>query len=146
MRALLACCLVIAALISPPAFAADGSAELLALEETRAAAMTTGRWDAYAGLLAEDFFYNTTRGSSIGKAALLAQLRSGAVVLSSESREDLRVALFDKVGIVTGLMHVEATVDGVAQRSTSRFLHVWVDGESGWRLHARQVTPLPGGS
>ena len=134
--------LTIAVTISP---AIAGSAEdrIEQLEQQRYAALIAGNWDAFDALLADEFFYNQAGGKSVPKAAYLETLRSGVVKVHHAVREASTMRRYGDVVIVTGIAHVDVTLNGEDKALHSRYLHVWVRKENDWKLVARQATSLP---
>ncbi len=95
-------------------------------------------------LLAPEFSYSTAVGTRVDAAFLLAWLGSeqnprGEMHLEQQQTRDLgTMALSD--GLMVGVSPPAAA--GAPERR-SRYLHVWVRQQDGWRLLARQVTLLP---
>lgn len=113
------------------------------LEQQRYTALIDGNWDAFDSLLADEFFYNQAGGKSVPKAAYLETLRSGAVKVHHAVREKPSMRRYGDVMVVTGITHVDVTLNGEDKTFHSRFLHVWVKQDNGWKLAARQATYLP---
>ena len=136
-------CAVFAVVLLPsPGLAADDRVALLELDKRYFAAIA-GDWVALDTILADEFFYNTASGASLPKAALIAYLKTGAVVLGNSSSEDKQVQLYRDVGLVTGVTRVKVTLNGEERLIASRYLHVWSRQSGDWKLVARQVTYLP---
>ena len=118
---------------------ADDTAQILE-QEQRFSDAIRGDWDALEVLLHEEFFYNTSDGTTIDKKPFIALMRSGAVQIGNLARLDTRVYFHAQVAIVTGVSNVQARVEGVEREVDARHLHVWVRQDERWQLTARQVT------
>ena len=117
--------------------------QLNKLEEQRYQALVGGNWNDLDAILTDDFFYNTATGASLTKLAFIDYMKSGAVVVTRAIRDSATVRAYGNVALVTGVVHVDATVKGEEKTLHSRYLHVWVNEAQGWRLAARQATYLP---
>ena len=133
--------LLATALLSIPAVAETAEAELAAMEQRFTDAIR-GDPSALEELLDPGFYYNTAEGTTLGKAALIAHLRSNALQLGEFRREQERVRVAGDTGVVSAVTRMQAVVNGVQREIASRHLHVWLRGPDGWRLAARQVTYL----
>ena len=123
--------------------AAGLDAEINALEEARYAALLAGDADAYANFLGEDFFYNTGSGLTLYKEQYIKQVRTGNVKVRGARREPAKVFPYGDVAVITGVSHVDLTLNGEDKTLDSRYLHVWAKQAEGWKLVARQATYLP---
>jgi hypothetical protein len=113
------------------------------LEARRYAVLIAGDWDAFESLLADEFFYNQAGGKTVTKAAYLQTLRSGSTKVHRAEREKPLMRRYGDVMVVTGVAHVDVTLNGEDKTLHSRFLHVWVRQGNDWKLAARQATFLP---
>ena len=129
-------------LIARGSAAADLDAEINALEEARYAALLAGDSHAFANLLGEDLFYNTASGLTLNKDQYVKQVRTGNVKVRAVRREPAKVFAYGDVAVITGVSHVEVTVNGEDMTLDSRYLHVWARQSPGWKLVARQATNL----
>ena len=117
--------------------------QLNQLEEQRYQALVGGNWNDLDAILTDDFFYNTATGASLTKVAFIDYMKSGSVIVKRAVRDSTTVRTYGNVALVTGIVHVDATVKGEEKTLHSRYLHVWVNEAQGWRLAARQATYLP---
>jgi ketosteroid isomerase-like protein len=69
--------------------------------------------------------------------------RSGTVKVHQANREEPTIRSYGDVVVVTGITHVDVTLNGEDKTLHSRYLHVWVKKENDWKLVARQATYLP---
>lgn len=120
--------------------AADTVAAGIGHAEARFAAAIGGDWPALEELLADDFIYNTAEGTTLGKRALIAYLRSAAVQVGRVDLEQTRVREYGDVVVSSGVSRVDARIDARQRTIASRFLHVWAREGEQWKLVARQVT------
>lgn len=97
------------------------------------------------GLLAEEFSYNTARGTRVDATVLHDWLAGAQNPRTGIRVEELRVRERGKVALSDGVMVGDSPMLQAATRR-SRYLHVWVREEGlGWRLLARQVTLFTAG-
>ena len=122
--------------------AADLDVEINSLEEGRYAALLSGDADAYASFLGDDFFYNTASGLTFTKDQYIKQVRAGNVKVRAARREPAKVFSYGDVAVVTGVSHVDVTLNGEDKTLDSRYLHVWAKQAGAWKLVARQATYL----
>ena len=135
--------LLLAMLMFGRAAASPDEDEIETLEARRYAVLIAGDWDAFESMLADEFFYNQAGGKSVTKAAYLQTLRSGSTKVRRAEREKPSMRRYGDVMVVTGIAHVDVTLNGEDKTLHSRFLHVWVRQGSGWKLAARQATFMP---
>lgn len=125
------------------AAAADLDAAINAMEDARYAAMLSGDSEAFASLLGDSFFYNTASGLTFTKDQYVKQVQAGKVKVRAVRREPAIVFAYGEVAVITGISHVDVTLNGEDKTLDSRYLHVWAKSSPGWRLVARQATYLP---
>ena len=65
------------------------------------------------------------------------------VVGTSLWRDAWRRLRRNRMAVVSGIVHVDATIKGENRNLHLRYLNVWVKRENGWVLVARQATNLP---
>lgn len=133
--------LVLAGAIAAPAVAAPDCSTLVRAEEFNQqldacfvdAIRNGGKGMEH--LLAEDFFYNTMRGTRMNADRLQAWLAS-----AQNPRPELRVEESEARSIGSAVL----TTGVMTGAGRSRYLHVWIrDPGHGWQLLARQVTEIP---
>ncbi len=121
----------------------EREAQVLRADDRRFAAMRRGDWAALDAALADDLTYVHSSARLEDKAEHLSNLRAGRPRYRDIAPRERRVRVHGPVGVVTGVsaMHVER--DGAAQRFTVRYLAVYAEAGSDWRLLAWQSTRVP---
>lgn len=89
-------------------------------------------------LLAERFVYRTSRGSTIGKRALIEELASGRTRVTDPRIDDHARTIQDRTLVSTGVVTVEATDAAGTRTIRSRFTHVWIRTNDHWQLLFRE--------
>lgn len=93
-------------------------------------------------LLAERFVYRTSRGTTIGKRALIEELLSGRTRVDAPRISDGAVVAHGGTRVSTGIVTLQILGGSAPQTSRSRFTHVWVREEGRWRLLFRESSIL----
>jgi ketosteroid isomerase-like protein len=117
--------------------------DILALEDTRYAAMTANDLVALEALLHDDLIYTHSSAAVDTKASWLESLRSGKTRYRKATRTDQKVRFFGDVALVTGRATLEVEVNGQPRALNVRFLNAWTMTPQGWRFAAWQSTPIP---
>lgn len=120
--------------------AADTVQAEIGRAEARFVTAIGGDWQVLEELLDEDFVYNTAEGTTLGKHALIAYLRSAAVQVRRVALEQPRVRQYGDCVVSSGVTRAVAQIDAQQRTIASRFLHVWSREGAQWKLVARQVT------
>jgi ketosteroid isomerase-like protein len=117
--------------------------EILALEDRRYHAMTSGDFGALEALLHDELIYTHSSGLSDNKASWLAAMKSGKTKYKSASCTDRKVRLLGEVALVTGKASFEAEVNGQPRSMKLVFLDAWARTPQGWKFVTWQSTPQP---
>ena len=117
--------------------------EILALEDRRYNAMTTGDFGTLEALLHDNLIYTHSSGTSDSKASWLAAMKSGKTRYKRVSCSDRGVRVIGDVALVTGRASVEAEVNGQPRSMKLVFLDAWAKTPQGWKFVAWQSTPQP---
>lgn len=118
--------------VAPPAT----ERELIQAERQLADAFIKRDVAALESILAEEFIDSNPDGIAQGKAAAIAETKSGTVL--SVTFADLKVRLYGDVGIVTGLYTQKAVLNGKDATGTNRFTDVFVRRAGRWQLVSTQ--------
>lgn len=118
-------------------------AEVLAMEDTRYAAMTSGDLDALDRLFADDLAYTHSSGLIDDKPSYIRAMRDGKFAYRKVERSDAKVSFAGGAALVTGRIRLEVMFDTGPRVLDSRFLSVWVRSGRQWRHLAWQSTPIP---
>ena len=118
-------------------------AEVLAMEDTRYAAMTSGDLDALGRLFADDLAYTHSSALIDDKSSYIQAMRDGKFAYRKVERSDAKVSFAGDAALVTGRIRLDVMFDIGPHMLDSRFLSVWVRSGGQWRHLAWQSTPNP---
>jgi ketosteroid isomerase-like protein len=94
-------------------------------------------------LLADDFMLiDVMSGSEITKSSLLAVMGSGQVKFEAIEPAENLVRLYHTIAVVTGRTQMKGQLGDTPFSVSSRYTHVYVAQQSGWRLVAAQGTKV----
>ena len=128
--------------VGAPAPAADGPAELEALERRLVAAIGARDLETYDRLVAEDYVATRPDGSELTKAQVMASYRSGERGYVGLEIEDVRARLHGDTGIVTARTRGRRIEDGREVENRVLYARVWVRRDGRWQAVAQFSTPL----
>jgi ketosteroid isomerase-like protein len=114
--------------------------ELLKLENEFAKAVTDNDADAVDGLLADDWIVVDPDGGIIDKARFLGVIKSGALSHEMMESADLRVRLYGKSAVVTGLTTTKGKFMGQDFSSCERATDIFVKQNDRWQCVFTQLT------
>ena len=134
--------MVLAALI-PASAIADTKGDIERLEQRRIQAIIDVDMPTLNAIYADDFFYNRAGGDSLTKAEYLPMYESGDLKVTKSTSEGREVRVYGDTAVVTGIVHVDATIKGENRNLHLRYLNVWVKRGYNWVLVARQATNIP---
>jgi ketosteroid isomerase-like protein len=122
---------------------ADTNDDIERLEQRRIQAILDVDMPTLYSLYADDFFYNRAGGDSLTRAEYLPMYKSGKLKVNKSSSGGREVRIYGDTAVVTGIVHVDATISGENRNLHLRYLNVWIKRGDGWKLVARQATNLP---
>jgi ketosteroid isomerase-like protein len=117
--------------------------EILALEDKRFTAMTSGDWRGLEAMLHDELVYTHSSGATDSKASWLDSLRSNKTKYKSAKCSERKVRFYGDTALVTGKAAIEAEVNGQPRSMRLVFLDAWVKTPQGWKFVAWQSTPAP---
>ena len=117
--------------------------ELLALEESRFAAMVARDFTRLDSLVHDQLLYTHSSGLTDSKASWLQSLRSGRVKYKSAKCSEQKVRFFGDTALITGRAQIEAEIGGEPKTLKLLFLNAWTRTPRSWQFVAWQSTPLP---
>ena len=126
-----------------PALAADGPAEVEALERRLVAAIGTRDLETYDSLVAEDYVATRPDGSELTKAQVMASYRSGERGYVGLEIDEVRGRLHGDTGIVTARTRGRRIEDGREIENRVLYARVWARRDGRWQAVAQFSTPLP---
>ena len=137
------CLLAVLFALAPAMALADPAADVEKMEQKRIRAVIEADMPTLYAIYADDFFYNTSSGPSLTKAEYLPRYAAGELKVHAADSEAKDSRVYDNTALVTGIVHVNATIKGETKQLPLRYLNVWVKRANGWVLVARQGTNLP---
>jgi ketosteroid isomerase-like protein len=117
--------------------------DILALEDRRFTAMTSGDMGALEALLHDDLIYTHSSANVDTKASWLETMKSGKTKYKSGTFTERKVRMFGDSALVTGKGQIEVEIGGQPRTLKLRYLNVWTKTPQGWKFVAWQSTPLP---
>ena len=84
-------------------------------------------------------------GSEIPGSVLADLVGSGQLVFEAIERIDSRVRTYGPAAVVTGQTRMRGRYQDQSSSAHSRYTHVYVRGDTGWRLASAQGTPIAAG-
>jgi len=94
-------------------------------------------------VLTDDFILiEVMQGSVIEKASLLEVIRSGQLKFEIIEPTDTRTRFYPGTALVTGATHMKGQIGNTMFTTRSRYTHVYVEQQGGWRLATAQGTPI----
>ena len=117
--------------------------EVSAAEDRFFAALLAADGGALDALLTPDFvLIDVMTGSEIPKSVLRELVAGGPLVFESIERVDSRVRAYGSAAVVTGQTRMRGRYQQQSWSAHSRYTHVYVRGDDGWRLVSAQGTPI----
>jgi len=113
--------------------------------QRRFEAMVRGDLTTLDALLADDLTYTHASGRLESKAPFLEAIASGRNQYESITAEEVRVRVYDTVGILTGTAQIRATIRAQPMHHRLRFIEAYRKADGYWQLVAWQSTLLPEG-
>ncbi len=137
--------LFLAALVAfvPASATADTAADIERMEQLRGQAILNADMPRLYDIYAEEFFYNMARGVSLTRSEYLPMYASGELKVNKAEGEGRDIRVYGDTAVVSGIVHVNATIKGEDRILHLRYLNVWVKRGDDWVLVARQATNLP---
>jgi ketosteroid isomerase-like protein len=135
--------LMVLATLMPVAAIAGTADDIERLEQRRIQAIKDVDMPSLYAIYADDFFYNRAGGDSLTRAEYLPMYESGNLKVNKSTSEGREVRVYGDTAVVTGIVHVDATIKGENRNLHLRYLNVWVKRGNDWVLVARQATNLP---
>ena len=127
---------------APAAKPADASAELMKLEHDMLAALLKKDAATFGKHFADDAVLTTPDGAVQTKAQLLADVKSGALVLEASAISDMKVKVHGNAAVVTYITTDKGKYKGQDISGRFRWTDVFVRQGGTWQLVAGQGTPI----
>lgn len=120
--------------------------EVSAAEDRFFTALLQADGGALDALLMPDFvLVDVMTGSEIPGPVLRELVAGRQLVFESIERVDSRVRIYGSAAVVTGQTRMRGRYQQQSWSAHSRYTHVYVRGEEGWRLASAQGTAIAAG-
>ena len=107
------------------------------------AALVEGSREALERILADDFvLIDVMSGGEVPRAQLLDLVASRQLEFTAIDPAEVRVRPYGTTAVITGRTEMAGRFGGVPFVARSRYTHVFVEQEGGWRLVAAQGTQI----
>jgi ketosteroid isomerase-like protein len=117
--------------------------DVSAAEESFFVALLEADGGALDALLTPDFvLVDVMTGSEIPGSVLRELVAGRQLVFESVERIESRVRVYGSSAVVTGQTRMRGRYQEQSWAAHSRYTHVYVGGEDGWRLASAQGTPI----
>jgi ketosteroid isomerase-like protein len=130
---------------APPAKAAGGSVEqtLIKMENDALAALLKRDVAAFGGIFADDAVMITPDANVQTKAQLLADVKSGDLVIQSSEISEMKVRTFGDTAVVTYITNDKGKYKGQDVSGRYRWTDVFARRAGKWQIVAGQGTQIP---
>lgn len=119
--------------------------EVSAAEDRFFGALLQADGPALDALLTPDFvLIDVMTGSEIPGSVLRDVVAARQLVFESIARVDSRVRIYGSAAVVTGQTRMSGRHQQQSWSAHSRYTHVYVRGDDGWRFASAQGTPITG--
>lgn len=122
--------------------AADAEAILMKMEHDATAALLKKDAAGFGRIFADDAVLTGPDGAVQTKAQLLADVKSGALVLESSEMSDMKVRVHGDAAVVTYATNDKGTYKGQDVSGRYRWTDVFVRRGGSWQIVASQGTPV----
>jgi len=110
--------------------------ELIKLEDEWTNAMLKRDWSVLERILTDDFTDVTFEGSVLTKAQDIADLKSGALTLTSLVADEMKVRVYGDAAVVTGRNTLKGKYQGMDINGQIRWTDTWVKHGGRWQCVA----------
>ena len=118
--------------------------EIVRLEQAWRDARVAGDTAFLQSFYAKELRIQGTNGAVITRDQDIAGFASGAIRPEFIRAEEMHVALYGDVAVVTGRDHMKGTYGGTQGEGCARFMHIFAHRDGRWQLVASQGTWVQG--
>jgi hypothetical protein len=118
-------------------------AEIKRLEDRRFQAMIDSDFDTLDKLLGDDLIYTHSSAQSDTRTEYLALCKKGVFKYLKIERPIENIQVYGDTVVVTGIVKMDAIVEGKPKLLNSRYTDVWIKGMKGWQMVVWQSTSIP---
>ena len=112
-------------------------------EKQRFAAFVSKDYTYLDKVLADDLFYCHSNGLIDSKTSLVQSLKDGKLTYQEMIPEEIKVRIYGKTAVVTGLCAAKVLSNGQQISTKFRFTDVYVKNKVGWQMVSWQSLRLP---
>jgi ketosteroid isomerase-like protein len=114
-------------------------------EQDWSSAVRRGDAAAMGKILADDLVYTHSTGIVDTKDSYIKSITSGSQKYAGIEYSDTKIRVYGRAALVTAVVRMTGTTNGVPFDNKLRMSHVWVRGAKGsdWLLVSHQTTRLP---
>jgi ketosteroid isomerase-like protein len=94
-------------------------------------------------LLHPDLTYSHSSAMTQTKADVIKAVTTGKATVEDITFSDTTVRVYGNTALVKGKVDIVNNTDGKSTPAHLNILHVWIKGQHGWQMVARQATRLP---
>jgi ketosteroid isomerase-like protein len=116
--------------------------QILRLEDDWARGLETRDRKLLDRILARDFTFIEPDGTIKDRDEYLADRSSDIAHTDSFRNTDLKVSVFGKCALASGVAKITERREGKHYRFRLRWKEMWLKDERGWRVFASQATPV----
>lgn len=118
--------------------------ELINLQKETVRATQLHNSSFFNRVYSDDFAGTSPSGSDLNKAGLVAAVQDTAILYTSFVVTDIKIRVYQNTAVTMCLWSSRGTQRGTPFSRQSRVTTVYVYGQRGWQVVARQETQLPG--
>jgi len=118
--------------------------EIVNLEHETVRALQLNNATFFKRVYSDDFIAITALGQAIDKQTLVNNIQTAGIRYETFVASDIRVRFYQETAVVNALWSSRGFSKGHHFSKQSRILHVYINGQHGWRAVATQETALPG--
>lgn len=113
------------------------------IEKQRFAAFVSKDYAYLDKALADDLFYCHSNALIDTKTSLIQSLKDGKLMYQEMTPEEIKVRIYGKTAVVTGLCAAKVLSNGQQISTKFRFTDVYVKNKIGWQMVSWQSLRLP---
>lgn len=113
------------------------------IEKKRFAALVSKDFTYLNEVLGEDLVYCHSSGLMDTKATFVQSIKDGKLTYNEMTPEELKVRIYDKTAIITGICSAKVISNGQPLNTRFRFTDVYIKRKEGWQMVSWQSLRLP---
>ncbi|AXE19203.1 nuclear transport factor 2 family protein [Runella rosea] len=113
------------------------------IEKKRFAALVSKDYAYLNQVMGEDIIYCHSNGLIDTKASFIQSIKDGKLVYNEMTADELKVRIYDKTAIITGVCAAKVVSNGQQLNTRFRFTDVYIKRKEGWQMVTWQSLRLP---